>query len=62
MRGGYLFFRRPRPPTSSTTKQSSERREEEHQVADLALPRPLAWKVGEGERGEEQQQLESQGA
>ena len=24
--------------------------------------RPLAWEVGEGERGEEQQQLEPQGA
>lgn len=59
--GGYLLLRRPQPPSSSDGNRGCERREE-WGVANPAFPWPLAWEVGEGERGKEQQQLESQGA
>lgn len=59
--GEYLLLRRPQFPTSKNGKQDSERREERG-VTDLTLPGPLVWEEGEGERREEQQQLESQGA
>lgn len=59
---GYLILRRLQPPTSSNGEQGGEGREEEWGISDLAIPWPLAWEVGEGERREEQQQLESQGA